>query len=214
MAVNDVYAVQFFYHAYQRQFVTTLHFRETVEETAGNPAAQVNLAVNADIRPSFLDLLAANVILGCYKTRKIVGAPGPEWDSFLLDLNGTQAGQSLPGSSALRLNTGATVQGRPNRGAQIISGISEADVVNGVFTADLTTNRLGAYITALQGGLNTNPGGTGSWEFGYMSRAPVTAGDPLLTWPGQFVDPTVYYSTGIPVAIRSREGTHTARRLV
>lgn len=213
MAQNDVYQAQLFYNAFQKQFITTLHFRETQADDGPHPAKALNLAIFTEIVPSFLALLSGTTILGCIKTRIIVGSNQAEDVLYLLDQNGTQPGQPIPGSSALRLNTGATVQGRPNRGSLIISGISEADIVNGVFRADLTTNRLATFIEALQGGATGTGTSTGVWEVGYMSRAPVEAGDPLLSWPGSFVNPTVWYSTGIPVVQRSRQGTHTARRL-
>jgi len=212
MAVNDVYKVDLYYHAHQRQFITSFYYREIVEETGPNPAAAINAAWAAAVASPFRELLSDEAILGCLKTNIIVGDPQAGNITYFADAVGIRPSEAVPANTPMRIVLGGTTQSRASRGALIISSFGELNYVNGAFTPTYISAAVEPFITAVQQDLDTPPPGTGEFEFGYMSRAPVVAGDPLLPYPGNFVKAESVRLSPQPQTLRSRQGTHTASR--
>lgn len=212
MAVGDVYQHRVYYHMTQRQYITTFHYRETVEETAGFPAEALAAAWAVQHDAGFRSIISSEGFLGGTITRRIVGGPGPVEIANANNAQGTPLGEAYPGNTGMRINLRGIHQGRSSTGALIISGFPETGIegntLNAAYLALVKTNLTDLLAVDLQA---TSPG-TGEWEFGFMSRAPVTPPDPPIAWPGQFVKPLQIAANPIPVTIRSRQGTHQGLR--
>lgn len=212
MAVNDVYKVDFYSHAHDRQFITSFHYRETVEDIGPFPAAAINAAWQIAILPPLRGLLSTETYCGAIHTRRIVGGEGPTSRGYFVDGNGSRSGEAMPGNQALLVQLNGTHQGRPSRGKQYISGLSESDCDGNQWNGDLLNTEVFLYMDQLMQTLTGVAPSTGEWEFGYMARAGVLTTDPPLAWPGQFVRPVSLTGRNIPATIRSRQGTHQAAR--
>lgn len=212
MAVGDVYQHQVYYHANQKQFITTFHYRETVEDTGPFPAEAITAAWGLEYDASWTTLMSNQGYLGCTITRRIVGGPGPVSISNSNNAVGDALGQAYPGNTGFRINLRGTKDSRPSTGGLIISGFPETGIDgNSLNAAYLAIVNVGIVDKLLVDLVGTAPS-TGEWEFGFMSRAPVVLLDPPLAYPGVFVKPSQVAANPIPVTIRSRQGTYTGLR--
>ena len=209
MALNDVYSVDLYTHAHDRQFVNTFAYRETTADTSGFPAAALAVEFGIKIVFPMKSIVSTEVNFGCIKVHKIVGDPGPTSVAYLVDEFGVTSGEALPGNIGLRLNLNGSKFGRSNRGALIIGGSPEDVIFNGKFSTFYLDGAVLTFITALTIPLDGDPPSTGTWTFGYMSRAPVITPGPLDPWPGDFIQPSSIGSSANPVVIRKRQTTHT-----
>lgn len=208
MAVGDVYKLDFYYHANQRQFITQFHYRETIEDTHPLVAASINAAWQIAILPKIRDFLSTETEVGAIKTRRIVGGKGPTSVGNFVDGYGLVGVDALVGNHGLRIQLAGSNHGRANRGAQVFSGCAEAETNGNVWSSDMLTTFVPPYLTALVTDLVGVAPSTGEWEFGYMSRAPLDPLDPPVAWPGVFIKPDSVSAQTIPQIIRSRQGTH------
>lgn len=209
MAVNDVYSVDLYSHAHDKQFVNTFVYRESTEDTGPFPAAALAVEFGINLIPLLRPMLAPDVNIGCTKTHKFVGVAGPTSVAYFVDEFGMATGESLPGNIGLRINLNGSIHGRSSRGALIIGGTPEDEIITGKFNSGWLASTVTPFLDALQIPLVGTGPSTGFWRFGYMSRAPVVLPGPLVAWPGEFVEPDSLSANPLPVVIRRRQTTHT-----
>lgn len=212
MAVGDVYQSQVFYHAHDRQFITSFFYRETVEDTGPWPTAGIGTAWGLAVAVPMQNILSDQAILGCIKTTRIIGDDTLSHVAYFNDAFGTGVTEAAPGSSAQRYILSGENHSRPNRGALIISGWAELGYEDGAWTPGAIAGAYQPFINAVMTDLVGGAPSTGEWEFGYMSRANATPGGPLVPYPGVFVRPSSMNLAPQPQTLRSRQTTYTASR--
>ena len=212
MAVNDVIRIQFHYHAFQKQFITTFHYRETVEDTGPPNLAGINLAFIPNINPALNGVFPNGVVYGCLKANEIITAGArriPNVANFV-DATGTASVDALPGNTPLRVNLYGPNQDRTARGGLLLSGLKEQNETSNGPDSNLQTALNNWFANNLSQDLVGAAPSTGQWEFGFMSRAGANPGDPLLPWPGNFVKAVNFSVAPFFQTLRSRRGSYTS----
>jgi len=211
MAIGDIGRLQFFTHANQRQFINTLHYREVEEETDAFPMQVLADAWSALFVPGLQALYSDQFTFGCVKANEIVSGPvrSNPGVTYYENLFGTKSSRALPGNTPARMNFFGTKFSRVIRGGMNISGLSQGDEEgNGPNAATVAQIETLWRDKLLQNVAAAGPA-TGEWEFGFMSRAAIVAGDPLEAWPGEFVPVDGITVSPFFSTLRSRQGTYT-----
>ena len=211
MAVGDVYKLEFFHHAHDRQFINVYYYQEQEAASITDAAQDLADAWIAEFLPGLREVYSDQTTFGSLKVGRIVGGDQKSWVQYFVDTVGARPTESLPGNTGIRINLKGTRWDRPSKGALILSGLAEGAIEQNrvtVTTQDIIQENL---IDKLEQPLEAVGPALGEWVFGYMSRSNQTAGGELQPWPGEFVEPDEINLQTIPVTIRSRESTHQNR---
>ena len=93
-----------------------------------------------------------------------------------------------------------------------MGGLVETYLEDGEWNGTAVTNYQTWANNLNNNDVTTTAPNTGTFTMGFMSRAAVVAGDPLVAWPGTFVKPDNMSVAKFPVTIRSRQTHHQALR--